>query len=67
MLTGLNGHLAEFSPATKPIIFSIERTVLDSGVCPCICIRSMMLYVHMGKAVVTSMKIDIFYLSPRGI
>ena len=41
-------------------------TVLVPGVCPCIGIRSMMHYVHTGEAVVTSMKIDIICLSPRG-
>ena len=56
------GHLREFSSATKPIIFVIKRTVLVPGVCLCICIRSMMHYVHTGKAMVTSMKIDIFWL-----
>ena len=55
-------HLREFSSATKPIIFAIKRTVLVPGVCPCICIRSMMHYVHTGEAVVTSTKIDIFML-----
>ena len=37
-------------------------TVLVPGVCPCIRIRSMMQYVHTGKVVVTSLKIDIFRL-----
>ena len=48
--------------ATKAIIFVIKRTVLVPGVCPCIRIRSMMHYVHTGKVVVTSIKIDIFLL-----
>ena len=48
--------------ATKPLIFVIKRTVLVPGVCPCIHIRAMMHYVHTGKAVVTSIKIDIFLL-----
>ena len=52
------GHLTEFSSATKPIIFGIKRTVLVPGVCPCICIRSMMYYVHTGEVMVTSLKID---------
>ena len=56
------GHLAEFSSSTKPIIFGIKRTVLVPGVCPCIRIRSMMHYVHAGEVVVTSIKIDIFWL-----
>ena len=56
------GHLAEFSSATKPTIFAIKSTVLVPGVCPCICIRSMMHYVHTGEAVVTSKNIDIFLL-----
>ena len=56
------GHLGEFSSATKPIIFIIRRSELVPGVCPCIRIRSMMHYVHTGEAVVTSIKIDIFWL-----
>ena len=40
----------------------IRRTLLVPGVCPCIRIRSMMHYVHTGEAVVTSIKIDIFWL-----
>ena len=56
------GHLREFSSATKPIIFAIEMIVLVPGVCLCIRIRSMMHYVHTGEVVVTSMKIDIFWL-----
>ena len=59
------GHLREFSSSTKPIIFVIKRTVLVPGVCPCIRIRPMMHYVHTGKAVVTSIKIDIFWLVTR--
>ena len=54
-------NMAEFSSATKPIIFVIKRTVLVPEVCPCIRIRSMMHYVHTGEAVVTSIKIDISY------
>ena len=46
----------------KPIIFVIKRSVLVTGVCPCIHIRAMMHYVHTGEAVVTSIKIDIFLL-----
>ena len=57
-----SGHLREFSSATTPIIFAIKRTVLVPGVCPCIRIRSMMHYVHTGEVVVTSIKIDIFWL-----
>ena len=56
------GHLAEYPSATKPIIFGIKRTVLVPGMCPCICIRPMMHYVHTGEAVVTSIKIDNFLL-----
>ena len=56
------GHLAEFSSATKPIIFVNKMTTLVPGVCPCIRIRSMMHYVHTGEAVVTSIKIDIFLI-----
>ena len=56
------GHLAEFSLAKEPIIFAIKRTALVPGVCPCIRIRSMMQYVHIGEAVVTSIKMDIFLL-----
>ena len=56
------GHLREFSSATKPIILAIKRTVLVPGVCLCIRIRSMMHYVHTGEAVVTSIKIDIFWV-----
>ena len=48
--------MKELSSATKPIIFDIKRTVLVPGVCPCICIRSMMHYVHTGEVV------DIFWL-----
>ena len=55
------GHLREFSSATKPIIFVIKMIVLVPGVCPCIRIRPMMHYVHTGEAVVTSIKIDIFW------
>ena len=40
----------------------IKKTILVPGVCPCICIRSMMHYVHTGEAVVTSIKFDIFWL-----
>ena len=47
---------------SKPIIFVIKRTVLVPGVCPYILIRSMMHYVHTGEAMVTSIKIDIFFL-----
>ena len=47
-----NGHLGEFSSATKPINFVIKVTVLVPGVCPCICIGSMIHYVHTGEAVV---------------
>ena len=36
--------------------------MLVPGVCPCICIKSMMHYVHTGEAVVTTQKIDIFLL-----
>ena len=57
-----HGHLAEFSSATKPIIFVIKRTVLVPGVCPYIRIRSIIHYVHTGESVVTSIKIDIFML-----
>ena len=53
-----------FSSATKPIIFVIKRTILVPGVCLCIRIRAMVHYVHTGEAVVTSIKIDIFCLSP---
>ena len=56
------GHLGEFSSGTKPIIFAIKRAVLVPGVCPCTRIRSMMHYVHTGEVVVTSIKIDIFWL-----
>ena len=58
----LYGHLGEYSSGTKPIIFGVKSTILVPGVCPCICIRSMMHYVHTGEAVVTSIKIDIFWL-----
>ena len=44
-------------------LLSIRKTVLIPGVCPYICIRSMMHYVHTGEAVVTSIKIDIFMLA----
>ena len=54
--------LENFRSATKPIIFVIIRTVLVPGVCLCIRIRSMMHYVHTGEVVVTSIKIDIFWL-----
>ena len=54
--------MAEFSSATKPIIFVIKRTVLVPEVCPCIRIRSMMHYVHTGEAVVTSIKLTFFML-----
>ena len=47
---------------TKRIFFVIRRTVLVPGVCPCIRIRSMMHYVHTGEVVVTSIKMDIFWL-----
>ena len=47
---------------TKSIIIVIKRTVLVPGVCPYIRIRSMMHYVHTGEVVVTSIKIDIFWL-----
>ena len=43
-------------------MFVIKRTVVAPGVCPCIHIRSIMHYVHTGEAVVTSIKIDIFWL-----
>ena len=56
------GHIREFSSAIKPIIIAINRTVLVPGVCPCIRIRSMMHYVHIGEVVVTSIKFDIFWL-----
>ena len=56
------GPLREFFIINKPIIFVIKRTVLVQGVCLCICIRSMMHYVHTGELVVTSIKIDIFVL-----
>ena len=56
------GHQTEFSSLTKPNIFVIKRTVLVPGVCPCICIRSVMQDVHTGELVVTSIKIDIFVL-----
>ena len=39
-----------------------QKTVLVPGVCSCIRIRSMMHYVHTGEVVVTSIKIDIFWL-----
>ena len=52
----------KFRLTRKPIIFVIKRTVLDPGVCPYIRIRSMMDYVHTGEVVVTSIKIDIFWL-----
>ena len=58
----LYGHLGEYSSATKPIIFGIKSTILVPGVCPYIRIRSVMHYVHTGEAVVTSIKIDIFWL-----
>ena len=54
--------MGEFLLATKSIIFVIKRTVLVSGVCPCIRIRATMHYVHTGEVVVTSIKIDIFLL-----
>ena len=52
----------KFRLTTKSIIFVIKRTILVPGVCPCIRIRSMMHYVHTGEVVVTSIKIDIFWL-----
>ena len=61
------GHLTEFSSATKPIIFAIQRTVLVPGVCPCIRIRSTMYYVHTGEAAVTSIKLTFFCLSSQGL
>ena len=51
-----------FSSSTKPFIFGIKRTALVPGVCPFICIRDMMHYVHTEEAEVTSIKIDIFLL-----
>ena len=56
------GRLVGILISNKPIIFVIKRTVLVPGVCPCIRTRSMMHYVHTGEAVVTSIKIDIFWL-----
>ena len=51
----------KFRLPTISTIFAIKRTILVPGVCPCICIRSMMHYVHTGEVVVTSIKIDIFW------
>ena len=51
-----------FLTAGKNIFFVIRRTVLVPGMCPWIHISAMMHYVHTGEAVVTSTKIDIFWL-----
>ena len=48
--------------SNKTYHFCYQKTVLVPGVCPYICIRSMMHYVHTGEVVVTSIKIDIFWL-----
>ena len=56
------GHQEEFSSATKSIIFVIKRTIVVPGVCPYIRIRFVMHYVHTGEAMVTSIKIDFFFL-----
>ena len=54
--------MGEFFKCKKTYLFVIIRTVLVPGLCPWIGIRAMMHYVHTGEAVVTSTKIDIFWL-----
>ena len=56
------GHWGEILVDMKMHLFVIRRTVQGPGVCLCIRIRSMMHYVHTGEVVVTSIKIDIFWL-----
>ena len=46
----------KFRLTAKSIIFIIKRTVLVPGVCLCIHIRSIMHYVHIGEAMVKSIK-----------